>query len=180
VNEDLITKVRRREASTAVGASTARGMGPKGTILAARHYLASIDLNRFRKASEKEFRSTLNQTTNRFLKHLPRGARHSGAARKFLNIFLRNVVYNRYLCAHYGLAYLEPWLELPLDSHVAKGLRSETGGASLPRWKTVIDLDQETNKKFQDFATSVAKTEKTHRVHLDIKYWRRDFVETDE
>src|SRR5712691_5811356 len=100
-------------------------MGPKGTISAAREYLAGLDLTRFRASSEKEFRSSLNQATRRFLDYLPRGAKHWGAARKFLNIFLRNVVYNRFLCDHYRLLRLEPWLELPLDSQVAKGLRGE-------------------------------------------------------
>jgi len=151
-------------------------MGPKGTIPAAREYLASLDLTKFRGASEKEFRSALNRATNRFRDQLPRGAKHWGAARKFLNIFLRNVVYNRYLCKYYGLSHLEPWLELPLDSHVAKGLRDEEGGCSLPKWKTVIGLDRETNKRFQDFAILVAKKKKTCRVHLDVIYWRRDFV----
>lgn len=176
MNAQLISKLRRREASTSVGASTARGMGPKGTIPAAREYLASLDLARFCGTSEKEFRSALNRATNRFMNHLPRGAKHWRAARKFLNIFLRNAVYNRYLCKYYGLARIEPWLELPLDSQVAKGLRNEERGRSLPRWKTVIGLDRETNETFQGFATSVARTKKIHRVHLDVIYWRRDFV----
>ena len=132
MNAELISQLRRREASTAVGPSTARGMGPKGTISAAREYLASLDLTKFRVASEKEFRSVLNRATNRLQNQLPRSAKHWGAARKFLNIFLRNVVYNRYLRKYYRLSHLEPWLELPLDSHVAKGLRDEKGGSSLP------------------------------------------------
>jgi hypothetical protein len=177
MNKELIYKLRRREASTAVGPSTARRMGPKGTISAAQEYLASLNLARFRVNSDKESRAALDQATECFLDQLPAGGKHWGAARKFLNIFLRNVIYNRFLCEHYGLIILEPWLELPLDSQVAKGLREEANGRSLPRWKTVIGLDRETNKKFQEFATSVAAKESIHRVHLDIKYWRRDFVD---
>ena len=180
MNAELITQLRRREASTTVGPSTARGMGPKGTIPVAREYLASLDLTKFRGASEKEFRAVLNRATIRLQNDLPFGAKHWGAARKFLNIFLRNVLYNRYLCKCYELSHLEPWLELPLDSHVAKGLRDEEGGSSLPRWKTVIGLDRETNKRFQDFAKLVAKRKNTCRVHLDVIYWRRDFVGGNE
>lgn len=180
MNAELINKLRRREASTAVGPSTARRMGPKGTICAAQKYLAGLDLARFRANSEKEFRAALDHATERFLDQLPAGAKHWGAARKFLNIFLRNVIYNRFLSEHYRLIILEPWLELPLDSQVAKGLREEAHGRSLPRWKTVIGLDRETNEKFQEFATSVARKENTYRVHLDIKYWRRDFVDANK
>ena len=151
-------------------------MGPRGTIFAARDYLASLDLGRFKKKTQKKFSASLNAATAAFLKHLPRGARHWGLARKCLNIFLRGVVYNRFLCEHYNLYHIEPWLELPLDSHVAKGLREERGERSLPRWKTVISLDPETNRQYQEYATEIAKMKKTHRVHLDVLYWRREFV----
>jgi hypothetical protein len=151
-------------------------MGPKGTVKSAREYLADLDLATFRKKTESDFLAALNQATARFAAQLPRGARHWGAARKFLNIFLRGAVYNRFLCEHYDLYRIEPWLEVPLDSQVAKGLRGEKGGERLPRWKAVIHLDKATNQKYQMFAAEVAKGKDTHRVHLDILYWRGEFV----
>jgi hypothetical protein len=176
MNNKLINVLRRRQASTSVGPSTARKMGPKGTINAAREYLASLKLERFAKKTEREFRTVLDQATSRFLRHLPRGAKHWGAARKFLNIFLRGAVYNRFLCERYDLYRIERWLELPLDSHVAKGLRNEKGGDDLPRWKTVIGLDSDMNQVYQEFAARVAKRKNTYRVHLDVLYWRNEFV----
>lgn len=176
MNKELVEVLRRRIASTSVGVSTARRMGPKGTIKTAREYLAGLDLADFTKKTEREFRGALNNATRRFIKHLPRGARHWGAARKFLNIFLRSAVYNRFLCECYNLYRIERWLEVPLDSHVAKGLRGEEGGKILPRWKTVIGLDQSTNRKYQEFAAEVARRHDTNRVHLDVLYYRREFV----
>jgi hypothetical protein len=176
MNNELINALRRREASTSVGPSTARNMGPKGTIRAAREYLASLKLEHFAKKTEREFQAVLDRATSQFLRHLPRGARHWGAARKFLNIFLRGAVYNRFLCERYDLYRIERWLELPLDSHVANGLRREKGGHELPRWKTVIGLDKDMNQQYQEFAARVARRRKTYRVHLDVLYWRSDFV----
>ena len=151
-------------------------MGPKGTIKAAREYLAGLNLESFVRKTEGEFCVVLDEATSGFLAHLPKGAKHWGAARKFLNIFLRNVVYNRFLCEHCDLYRIEQWLELPLDSQVAKGLREEKGGDALPRWSTVIGLDSNVNRVYQEFATRVAKGKNTYRVHLDILYWRREII----
>ncbi len=173
----LIDALHRRIASTSVGPSTARGMGPKGTIEAARKYLAELKLNDFRRPTEREFQTTLDRATERLVKHLPRGAKNWGAARKFLNIFLRGVVYDRFLCEHYDLYGIEKWLELPLDSHAAQGLCGERGGKILHkeyRWTTVIGLTEEKSRKYQEFANGIAKMKKTHRVHLDILYWRHN------
>lgn len=171
---ELIKALHRRIASTSIGASTARGMGPGGTVPAARRFLADLSLARFRCRSAGSFQRTLDRVTDEYVKELPRGARHWGSARKFLNIFLRHVVYSRYLCEEYRLAHIVPWLEVPLDSHTALGLRGERGGSSLPRWRTVIGLDAATSRRYQDFAAEVASRMGCERVHLDLLYWRRE------
>jgi len=176
LNTRFINVLRRREASISIGPSTARNMGPAGTIQDAREYLGSLKLKTFARRTEEEFQAELDRATDRFLSHLPEGAKYWGAARKFLNIFLRGAVYNRLLCEHYDLYRIEPWLELPLDSHVAKGLRSEKSGHDLPRWKTVIALDRDMNRLYQTFASQVARQKNIHRIHLDVLYWRSDFV----
>jgi hypothetical protein len=179
MNDKLMRKLRRREASTAVGPSTARGMGRK-IIPAARKYLAELRVESFQKATRQEFEAVLDHATQRFVDHLPRGAKHWGAARKFLNIYLRNLAYNRFLCRHYKLNRILRWLEVPLDSQVAKELHKEAKKSSqkkLPRWKTVIGLNRETSRLYQDFAREVSRKKRISRVHLDILYWRRDFVD---
>jgi hypothetical protein len=173
----LIAKLHRRTATSAVGPSVARGMGPKNTVGQAREYLARLRPPDFRVKTEGEFQAALDRATIRLVKHLPRGAKHWGAARKFLNIFMRDLVYNRFLCEHYDLCRIEPWLEVPLDSHVANGLREEPEGTLLPRWRTVIGLDKELSRQYQGVAKEVARRTKTSRVHLDILYWRREFID---
>jgi hypothetical protein len=164
--------LQRRIGNTSIGASTARGMGPRGTIQAARSYLEILDLRAFRVRSERAFLRQLDRATEGLRQSLPANARHWGSSRKFLNIFLRGCCYNRYLCAHYRLKTLEPWLELPLDSHVAKGLRKAAAHRALPRWKSVIGLTPEESNRFQAFAAVLARSERVRRVHLDLLFWR--------
>lgn len=174
INTDYINLLRKRQASTSIGASTARNMGPAGTIQIARKFLMDLKLERFQKINEAKFKQELDLTTEAFKKALPPGAGHWGSARKFLNIFLRGCAYNKYLSAHYKLDGIEPWLEVPLDSHVAKGLKEEDAGqTNLPKWPGVIHLTPEDSKIYQCFASNVACKDGVNRVDLDVKYWRR-------
>lgn len=173
MNDDYLRYMRERQASTSVGASTARGMGPKGTVKAARDFLRELKLSRFLTKSEKVFRRELDLATDELRVSLPKDAQYWGSARKFLNIFLRGCSYNKYLCAHFKLQSIEPWLEVPLDSHVVKGLKSGTRRGALPRWTGVIHLTPELSDAFQSFASTIAMADGVNRVDLDIKYWRR-------
>ncbi|MBI3045571.1 MAG: hypothetical protein HYY78_22420 [Betaproteobacteria bacterium] len=168
----FIVTLRRRIASAAIGASTIRRMGPKGTAKRARAFLAGLNLNRFRVDSKQEFIRVLDNATDSFLGKLPRRAKHWGLARKLLNIFLRDAAYNRYLSQHFALRRVERWMEVPLDSHVGKQLRASLEGKNLPRWKTVIGLGAEVSKKFQKVATTIARRKGVTRVDLDVYYWR--------
>ncbi|MEY4507445.1 MAG: hypothetical protein RL297_2023 [Pseudomonadota bacterium] len=176
MSPEFLKLLERKTARGSVGPSTARGMGPKGTIAAARLYLEGYDLRRIKARSEKTFQLNLDEATDELKYSLPTGARHWGSARKFFNIFLRGALYNRYTCEKYGLIGLEPWLEVPLDSHVAKGLLIEPEGKSLPKWKTVIGLTQDVSLAYQIVARDVATRKKTERVHLDLLYWRGDHM----
>jgi hypothetical protein len=176
MNKEFIGYLHRRTARASVGASTARGMGPEGTITAAREFLAAFDLRKFRVRSERKFQQQLNLATEALRMSLPPDAQHWGSARKFFNIYIRGALYNKYLCEHFELAGLEAWLEVPLDSHVAKGLRTELEGATLPGWKTVISLTPELNAEFQAVASNVSDRLGVARVHLDAKYWRGDHI----
>ncbi len=172
MNAKYLQYLKRRIGSTAIGASTARGMGPKGTIQAARAYLQTIDLRRFRVKSERGFCRELDKATEELRQRLPKKARRFGSSRKFLNIFLRDCVYNRYVCDHYNLLALEPWLEVPLDSQVGNGLREYLPNDNVPRWKTVVGLTPEQNAIFQAHAARLAAREGVCRAHLYLKFWR--------
>lgn len=168
----FVTTLRKRVASAAIGASTIRRMGPKGTAVRARRFLARVNLNRFRVNSKREFDHVLNSVTESFLRALPRKAKRWGLARKLLNIFLRDAAYNRYLSQRFGLRKVERWMEVPLDSHVGTQLRATTDGRNLPRWKTVVGLTSDVSAAFQKVATTVARRKGVTRVDLDVYYWR--------
>lgn len=174
MNKTYLTLLHERIASTSIGASTARGMGPKGTVQAARLFLQKIEINRFMVRSQRAFAMELDAATEELRKSLPPKARKWGSARKFLNIFLRNCAYNQYLRVQWRLERIEPWLEVPLDSHVAGGLHRETGSENLPKWSTVISLKPALSANFQKFASDVAARDGVLRVHLDVKYWRQN------
>jgi len=151
-------------------------MGPAGTIPIAREFLTSFDLKRVRADTARVFRNRLDAATEGLRLALPENAQHWGSARKFFNIYVRGALYNQYLCEHFDLSALEPWLEVPLDSHVAKGLRGEREGNGLPRWKTVIGLTRQESDAYQAVASEVAARKGFARVHLDVIYWRGDHL----
>ena len=57
-------------------------------------------------------------------------SRHWGAARKAVNLFLRDALCNRYLAEEFNLKKAEAWMEIPLDSAVARGITDGEGTSS--------------------------------------------------
>jgi hypothetical protein len=169
--------VRRRVANVAIGASTARNMGPKGTVRLVRAALYS-DVKLQGLASRPiQFPDYLNQITYSIG---DKAGVEWGPARKFVNIYLRDAFYNFYLREEYRLQELESVFELPLDSHVAQQLMEASEGKDQKlRWKNVTRLTPEENKTFQEVADRVAARKKTKRVHLDLKYWRKEVPDSD-
>lgn len=169
----MIRLLHERTADVAIGASTLRNQGAPGVVLAARLFLKELNLDSFRAKTEQQFRARLNTATKRLRDRLPRRARNWGAARKAINIFLRDALYNHYLRSRYRLDRIEGWLEVPLDRNVATGLYAETEGASLTRWKTIKVLTPKLSSQYQAVADKVACRKRTQRVHLDLYYFRR-------
>ncbi len=165
--------MHERTAELAIGTSTLRNQGAPGVVSAAREFLKELDLDLFRVRNRDSFHARLSAATRRLKGRLPKRARNWGAARKALNIFLRDALYNHYLRSRHGLERLEEWLEVPLDRDVATALRRETQGASLPRWKTIKRLTPKISRRYQAVAQVVARRKGTQRVHLDLYYWRR-------
>lgn len=106
----------------------------------------------------------------------PRFVRRSWRlARKLLNIYIRDCVYSRLLCAHYRLEAIEPFLEVPLDSFVAKGLTAEAMERGqtrrLPKWSTIKGLERAESDLYQAFASELAAERGHARIHLDVVLW---------
>jgi hypothetical protein len=166
----FIPTVRRKVAVTAIGPSALRGQG-KGVLKASQEFLSSMSLARVPASGEARFRSWLDRQTELLLDALPINGRPWGAARKAINLFLRDALYNQYLNRHFHLGKLESWLEVPLDSAVARGLKAEAGRDVLPRWPGLKHLKSEASAVFQAFASTYAHTHGIDRVHLDMYLW---------
>jgi hypothetical protein len=178
--------MQQRVADGSVGASTMRNMGPAGTILAVRRFLCDPTILRaFASLNSRDaFEKLLDEQTEELKKILPPGRRERkgkylgdwgerwGVARKCLNIFIYECVLNRPLCEGYiGLAELQPWLEVPLDSYVGRGLNRKDLLKDLPAWESVISLSKSQNSVYQEFASKLAATESIARVHLDLEFY---------
>jgi len=166
----FIPTVQHKVAVTAVGPSALRGQG-KGVLRASQQFLAALSLARIPKSSEARFRNWLDRQTEALLSGLPINGRPWGAARKAINLFLRDVLYNQYLHRQFSFGKVERWLEVPLDSAVAQGLKNEAGRGALPRWPGLKHLESDVSAEFQEFASAHAHTHGIERVHLDMYFW---------
>jgi hypothetical protein len=173
MNPKTINYLKKRTAELAIGNSTLRNQGAAGVAKAAREFLANVELKSFSVNSAQEFSEVLDRATVDLVQSLPDGARNWGTARKALNIFLRDCVYNRFLSSHFAISRIHPWLEVPLDNHVASGLRKTSYKKNLPRWGTIRRLTREDSDKYQEVAAQVADRIGCNRVDLDIYLWRQ-------
>lgn len=155
---------------SAIGPSALRGQG-KGVLKAAQGFLASMAMARISKANETRFVAWLDRQTEALLDALPIKGRPWGAARKAINLFLRDALYNQYLNRHFQIGKVEPWLEVPLDSAVAKGLKRLAGRGKLPPWPGLKYLQKDTSVMYQAFAARYSACQGIARVHLDMYLW---------
>lgn len=140
---------------------------PGGTTDIAREYLETLDLSRFSTASEFLFAETLDKVTEELQAAMP--GHEWGFARKALNIFLRDCLYNRFLCDRYELRSIESMLEIPLDNIVAEAIIASE--IVIPRWQSITALDSATSAAFQQAASNEATRRNCARVHLDAVWW---------
>jgi len=168
--KNFIPTVQQKVAVTAIGPSALRGQG-KGVLKASQGFLTSLSLARIPKSGATRYRNWLDRQTESLLDQLPIKRRPWGAARKALNLFLRDALYNKYLSRKHRIGRVEPWLEIPLDSAVARGLKTEAGRGRLPQWPGLKNLKPDVSDEFQGFASSHAKSLGIERVHLDMYLW---------
>src|SRR5687767_2834030 len=115
----------QRFIANSFGIGVIRGMAPPGTLECIWKFLGkTLDLTQVSSVSPCDFQHELDEQTRQFIDAMPDGGKQWGMARKCLNLFLRDALYNFYLRDAYGLGKLEGVLEIPLDSHVGKALRA--------------------------------------------------------
>jgi len=170
IEKEFIRIVQQKVAVSAVGPSALRGQGV-GVLHATQAVLQELDFFRIPDNSNKEFVKWLDQKTNIILRRLPVENNPWGAARKALNLFLRDVFYNRYLYTNSNIQNVENWLEIPLDSAVAKGLKQNDLLGTLPKWPGLKHLSKKVSNKYQTIALKIAQSKDISRVHLDMIFW---------
>ena len=168
---DIFGDMQRYIAATTIGPSALRNQGGPHVIERAQLFLSTIDIRTFAVNDERTFLAALNATTTRLQRSLPAHCQHWGAARKALNLFLRDVCYNRFLSEKYSLARLEPWMEIPLDSLVGYALVKRIGRGGLPTWPGLKGLTPPVSVEFQRVAKDWADEEDISRIHLDMRIW---------
>jgi hypothetical protein len=168
---DFIVLFQKRAAEGSIGPSAMRNQGNRHVVRQARKYLSSLDLSQFVTKSESQFRTALDHHTELLRRQLPSNAKHWGTARKAMNLFLRDILYHRYLSQYYKFNWIESWLEVPLDKSVADGI-SRSSLDVVPRWRGIIHLSVDDSLQFQRAARKVAKATGIEPVHLDVYWWR--------
>jgi hypothetical protein len=170
VRRDFILTAQRRVAMAAIGPSALRGQRHPELAQAVRDYLARVPLKPFGVTTARLFNRRLDECTDELLRTLPAQVRHWGIARKSVNLFLRDALYNRYLCERFNLVAAEAHYEIPLDRVVAKGLSARTRN-ELPAWQGVKYLTRELSQVYQALAGRQATRMGIARIHLDLYLW---------
>lgn len=178
----FIEGVQRRISIISVSASALRNQGASGIVDASRLYFhEEIKLVDFFKAvsSSNSYKRYLDTHTTKLLKTFPSSGKSWGAARKGLNLYFREVVYNKFISDYYGLPNdinkfnkMFAYLEVPLDRDVAMGIR-QNSPEELPEWKSIRELKKAKSELYQEAANHIAKEKGTIRIHLDLIYWRQ-------
>jgi len=171
LSDDFLCVLQRSVSVRAIGPSSLRNQGTPGVIDAVREFLNKNDLTRFSIGTKRDFFNHLNRTTYRLVRAMPARARNWGAARKAINLFLRDALYNQFLASAYSLQKIEHWLEIPLDGAVARGLKKSGRRGELPLWPGLKKLTPPISAEFQAFAERLAVTRGLARVHLDMYLW---------
>lgn len=174
MTKNFLATMQHSVAVSAIGPSALRNQGESGVIDAARGFLAQLDLSSYMVKKKEEFDGLHNSTTEILVQALPKKAQHWGAARKAINLFLRDILYNRYLAERYQFPMIEELLEIPLDSVVAKGLRKSCCRGELPSWPGLKYLSKEISFLYQTYAEKLANERGIARVHLDMYLWLQE------
>jgi len=178
-DNEFIRDLQRFTALSAVNVTALRRQGV-GVIGRIQDYLAKLDLSGLSALHDEDgFGLWLQNTTQGMVSSKGGPEIRWGAARKALNLFLRDALYSKYLSRQYVLEHVEKWLEVPLDSVVAQYLKREAGRGQLPVWNGLRHLRPEESEQFQRYASRLARQRGLARVHLDVGIWVNNRVQSD-
>jgi hypothetical protein len=182
-NQVDLTLMQRYIADVAITPSALRGLGAKGFVEAAQHFLAGIDLKPLGAIDPAMYPGWLDCETQELTKAFPVQGLW-GPARKCINIFMVMAALNRFLCSAYMLDGLEDALEVPLDNRVAGKVlkwakKTDSSRGELPKWTRIKTLDPENSGRLQKLAAEMARERGIPRGRLDIALWPKDGLTCD-
>ena len=167
---DFLTIQQKRIARIATVPSVARNQGAPGVLGSARHYLETLHCGRLAASSAQSYLAALDAVTDELMAVLPQGGRSWGIARKIVNIFIREALYNTYLTNHHQLGSSERFMEVPLDSFSARGIKSHYP-RRLPVWPGMKGLQRPLSDLLQEHAAEIGEAKDVARIHLDALWW---------
>jgi len=173
-NREFLSVVQEFMALQAVTVSTVRGLRRRGKALKnIREYLERLPLERLVRRDGQDYAHWLDVHTRRIQKKLGGRKEQWGVARKAMNLFMRQCLYNTYLSRKFRLARFQKQMEIPLDNRVARKLRADAGKKNKKlKWKNLKALDRKTSQEFQEHAKDMAARDHLPaRVFLDHYLW---------
>lgn len=170
IPKNILVALQARAARAALAPSSMRGVGRAGVVDAGRPFLRALDLRSFGTKRASRFRQELDEHTDGLLRTFPQAARQWGLARKGLNIFLRECLYNVHLRDAYALARGEMFYEVPLDALTGTAIWKASDGR-VPRWTTIRALRPKVSDDYQRVAGELAAAKGIAPIHLDAVWW---------
>lgn len=178
-DNEFLKLIQRRLSEISIGSSALRNQGAKGIIRLTRDFCYNqIKLDDFKEQIlDKTFSKYIDKLTTQLVNEYPIEGKSWGAARKGLNLFFRELVYNHYVHKYLNLPsnrteeinFLNQ-LEVPLDNFVAKGLKNEFD--ELPKWNSIKNLTPVDSRVYQKRALDLASKMGFARIDVDLEFWR--------
>ena len=178
---------RKRLANVTISASSARGLNPSREVSdRIRQALFALSLAELCGLDLAAFNAKLDTWTLVIQAVLPRekvseDTEGWGYARKFVNLYLGEVTRNHVIRQEYPwLADLTSFLEVPLDSNVAEGLKRtdrcsrHSHGAQFGQWDRIKNLTKDRSNPYQAAAAKLAGKLGVDRIDLDLYLWRQN------
>ncbi len=178
-DEKIINLIQERLAYSTMNIRVFRNQG-RGKVEKAWRFMKSLNLKLLTKESErgveKEYSSYCNRTLHRLQKKFHKQNSNTfGIATKALNIFLIECYLNKELNKEYKLERIKKFLEVPIDSKVAKFLKKKY--KFLPTFKSIKCLNNATYFAYQERAKFHAQNffpkEYAFGFYIDLVAWRK-------
>jgi len=169
-----LADVRSHLAMASVSNSALMNQSGKGRVIKSQMFLLEeMPLSGLSTMGEHELYEFLDAKTKTLSGQLLRtddGQPNWGAARKIINIFLRLCAMNKDLNPAYGLSNVEPFLEVPLDTHIVSKIIKSRGGEFDSPFK-IKTLTKGLSSTIQLAAKEIAEQRGLFRYELDVIYW---------